>query len=353
MLEPGDLAPWFTAQELDGRPNWVFNSAGGVPSLLFFMGSASQPAVAEALAQIVQHVDFFHDARALFFGITADPADAGEGRIRAQYPAQRYFLDYSLAIARQYGAADAEGMYRPHLIVLDRALRVAGRFAIGDVGAAIALTVELTKAPGQDWAPIVTVPHVFEPGLCRALIDHYDRVGGTESGFMREVAGKTTEILDPAFKRRRDAQIEDQTLRTAIIARVKRKLVPAVHRTFQFNATRIERYIVAAYDAGAGHFSAHRDNTTKGTAHRRFAVTINLNSDYEGGDLRFPEFGQRSYRAPPGGAVVFSCSLLHEATPVTAGRRYACLPFLYDDEAAAIREANNEYLADGMGHYRG
>jgi hypothetical protein len=35
-------------------------------------------------------------------------------------------------------------------------------------------------------------------------------------------------------------------------------------------------------------------------------VTINLNGDYDGGDLRFPEFGDRTYRAPPAGAVVFA-----------------------------------------------
>ena len=118
-----------------------------------------------------------------------------------------------------------------------------------------------------------------------------------------------------------------------------------MQRTFQFEPTRIERYIVAAYDAEpGGYFNPHRDNTTKGTAHRRFAVTINLNDDYEGGDLRFPEFGARTYRAPKGGAVVFSCSLLHEATPMIRGRRYATLPFLYDDAAAAIRAENNNFL---------
>ena len=69
-------------------------------------------------------------------------------------------------------------------------------------------------------------------------------------------------------------------------------------------------------------------------------MTINLNAgDYDGGDLRFPEYGPRTYRAPTGGAIVFSCSLLHEATPVTRGTRYAFLPFLYDDAAARLREA--------------
>jgi predicted 2-oxoglutarate/Fe(II)-dependent dioxygenase YbiX len=111
---------------------------------------------------------------------------------------------------------------------------------------------------------------------------------------------------------------------------------------------------VACYDAAeGGFFRAHRDNTTKGTAHRRFAVTINLNPEaYEGGDLVFPEFGSRTYRAPKGGAVVFSCSLLHAAMPVTAVRRYAFLPFLYDDAAAALREENLRYVAPELQAYR-
>lgn len=121
-----------------------------------------------------------------------------------------------------------------------------------------------------------------------------------------------------------------------------------------FDATRMERYIVACHDsAEGGRFAAHRDNTTGGTAHRRFAVTINLNAEeFEGGELRFPEYGRRSWRAPTGGAVVFSCSLPHQALPVTAGVRYAFLPFLYDEAAARVREANNAKLGEGVGAYR-
>jgi hypothetical protein len=49
---------------------------------------------------------------------------------------------------------------------------------------------------------------------------------------------------------------------------------------------------------------------------------------------------------------VFSCSLLHQVSAVTAGKRYAFLPFLYDDAAAKIREANNKFLGEGVGAYR-
>ena len=74
--------------------------------------------------------------------------------------------------------------------------------------------------------------------------------------------------------------------------------------------------------------------------------------DYEGGDLCFPEFGPQTYRAPTGGAVVFSCSLLHEARPVSRGRRYAFLPFLYDDVGARTRERNLAFVAPELQGYR-
>jgi predicted 2-oxoglutarate/Fe(II)-dependent dioxygenase YbiX len=66
----------------------------------------------------------------------------------------------------------------------------------------------------------------------------------------------------------------------------------------------------------------------------------------------FPEYGSRSYKPGVGGAVVFSCSLLHAVTKVTRGKRYAFLPFLYDEEAAQQREANNGFLGENITPYR-
>jgi predicted 2-oxoglutarate/Fe(II)-dependent dioxygenase YbiX len=116
----------------------------------------------------------------------------------------------------------------------------------------------------------------------------------------------------------------------------------------------MERYLVGCYDGSeGGHFRAHRDNTTRGTAHRRFAITINLNDAFEGGELVFPEYGPRRYKTPPGAAVIFSCSMLHAVEPVRSGRRLAFLPFLYDDVAAQVREANSRFLqSDGSTPYR-
>lgn len=349
LPQPGEPAPWFTAPLVGEARDFTFASIGGRVCLMLFHGSSHNPAVARALDTVKRRRAVFDDIEACFFGVTVDPAEVAEPRLAVSLPGLRHFLDADLAVSKLYGAVRDEAAggiaYQPHFLLLDRQLRIMRRFALSDADAALDAAAAAAAEPSQDWAPVLNVPRVLEPELCRALIAVYDGAGGQPSGFMRDIAGKTTLVVDPAFKRRSDHDIVDAGLRTAIMHRLHDRLAPAIKRTFQFHATRVERYIVACYDAAdQGHFRAHRDNTTRGTAHRRFAVTINLNDDYDGGDLRFPEFGARTYRAPVGGAVVFSCSLLHEATPVTRGRRYACLPFLYDEAAAKVRAENVRYL---------
>jgi len=352
-LMPGDAAPWFHAAALDGLPSYAFDTVAGRHVLMLFFGSTRIEAVREALALAQRRRDLFDDERACFFGITIDPEDATQKRIAQSLPGIRYFLDYDGAVSALYGARDGDN-YRPHWLLLDPSLRVIGGWRLEEGERALAkLEASLPEAADDLWAPVLLVPRVLEPAMCAELIRRYEADGGEESGFMRDVDGKTRLLVDPRHKQRRDWNIDDVELRHQIVARLDRRLTIPVQRAFQFMPTRIERHLVACYVAGAGHFRPHRDNTTKGTAHRKFAVTINLNAgDYEGGDLRFPEFGGRTYRAPTGGAIVFSCSLLHEATPVTKGKRYAFLPFLYDEDGARLREANNPHLGEGVGAYR-
>lgn len=61
-------------------------------------------------------------------------------------------------------------------------------------------------------------------------------------------------------------------------------------------------------------------------------MSINLNTEeFEGGELRFPEFGDQRYRPESGTAIVFSSTLLHEAMHVTRGTRYVLLAFLFGE----------------------
>lgn len=353
LLERGEAAPWFRAAALTGPRNYAFDTVAGRHVLLLFFGSAAQPAAAEALRLVEHNRAIFDEVHACFFGVTCDPSDAREGRIAQQLPGLRYFLDFDRQVSSQYRAV-VPGGYRPHWLVLDPSLRVLGAFPLDSGEQALSLLRrEIAAAPADQWAPVLVVPNVLSADLSAELIERYERNGGEESGFMRDVDGKTVHVLDPAHKQRRDWLIDDDELRGRVTRSLVRHLVVPIERAFQFHPTRVERHLVACYEAGAGHFRRHRDNTTKGTAHRKFAVSINLNAgEYDGGDLRFPEFGERTYRPPTGGAVVFSCSLLHEATPVTRGRRFAFLPFLYDEEGAKIREANNPNLGEGVAAYK-
>lgn len=355
-LLPGEPLPWFRARAIGGSDSYVFDTAAGRYMLMLFLGRAGAEGAAEALDCVARHRGLFDDRGACFFGVTDDPEDESSGRLAQQLPGIRFFLDPGGGLPALFGAAPAvEGEPdRRHWLLVDPMLRAVAAYPIEAGEAAVAaLRKAAAHMPLPDWAPVLMAPNIFEPALCERLIAHHRETGGEPSGFMREVGGKTTLVTDPGHKMRRDREISDETLCALLRARIVARLVPMVRRSFQFEATRMERYIVGAYTAGAGHFRPHRDNTTRGTAHRRFAVTINLNSgDYEGGDLRFPEFGGRTYRAPTGGAIVFSCSLLHEATPVTSGTRYAFLPFLYDDAAARQREENNPHLAEGVGAYK-
>ena len=355
-LRPGDPAPWFTARSTSNE-KYHFESVAGRTIVLCLFGSAAKPLSAAVLAGFLARPEVFDDDNAAFFGVSTDPSDERLARVRERVPGLRWFWDFDLAVSRAYGAlAPGEPpRYLPMTLVLCERLRVAAVLPfstdpaqhVAQVLAAVAARPRLEDGPARVQAPILVVPRVFDAALCRRLIDHYEARGGKDSGVMRDREGMTVGEYDHSFKRRRDQEIEDETLRQACIALVQRRLVPEIRKAYSFEATRIERHIVACYDAqSGGWFRPHRDNGGKATAHRRFAVTLNLNTgEYEGGELRFPEFGRRAYSVEAGGAIVFGCGMLHEATPVTRGRRYAYLPFLYDEQAAKVRDGNRRFLA--------
>lgn len=346
---PGEPAPWFIARSGDVA-QFQLSNLGGRNIVLCFPGNDGHVAFSalDMLATAGRQMD---EAHAVCFGVV--PA-VETPVVQERWPRLRIFHeDARYGLRQLYNIGPAGGW-----IVIDTLMRILMRAPL-EAGASLLQQVASLPANGLTGsvhrpAPVLAVPGVFEPEFCQFLIALYQRQGGTESGFMQDVNGQTVGVVDHSFKRRRDMEIHDEAVREAARQRIERRLIPMINRALCFRATRMERYIVACYDASAGgFFRAHRDNTTRGTIHRRLAVTINLNEEaFEGGDLRFPEFGPRTYRAVTGGAVVFSCALLHEALPVTAGTRHAFLPFLYDEEAAKQREANIGFLGDGTAEYK-
>lgn len=342
-LAPGDMTPEFKAVSRT-NPAYHFSTVAGRYVLLAIMprDAAKRAEALAAVARIGARFDGLFLA-AFFVAPQADGPEIPPDKL----PGQRWFFDPDGDIPRQLQLGPDE----PVWLLLDPALRLLARAPIDQPGPlfnriAAGLPPLDAHAGTPLVAPALIVPRVFEPAFCRRLIDIYEERGGEASGVMRDIDGRTVGVLDN-MKRRRDVNLQgDEALRAEIVARIGRTVLPMITRTYQCRPTRIERYTIACYDAvEGGFFKPHRDDESLGTAHRRFACSINLNSEeFEGGDLRFPEFGSRTYRPPTGGAVVFACNMLHEATDVTRGRRYAFLPFFYDEAGQRIREQNMVFM---------
>jgi len=322
----GKFAPYFKARSTN-NPSFYFDTTGGRFIVLCFFGSSHDAAGRRHLDQLLALERHYDDHRICFFGVSTDPED--EQVLMQRLPGIRYFWDTDRNVSTLYGAQSERG-FRRLTVVIDPSMRVLAVMPFDPDPEAHerAISNLIGRLPRSDdhagvplHAPVLIAPRVFELSLCKALIELYNRHGGQESGFMREVDGRTVAINDYRHKRRTDHIIEDPDLRRECERMIRERLFTQIEKAFMFRATQIERYIVACYSADpGGHFRPHRDNRTKGTAHRKFAVSVNLNAeDYEGGDLRFAEYGSKVYRAPTGGAVVFSCSLLHECTPMIRG----------------------------------
>ncbi|MBF2098499.1 MAG: 2OG-Fe(II) oxygenase [Gloeomargaritaceae cyanobacterium C42_A2020_066] len=354
-LAIGDPAPWFTAPT-PTNPAFHFDTVGGHRVILCFFGSAQPEAMRALLQGFAQRRGELAGRQTVFFGITINPQDRN-----LVMPISSYFQlvwDFEAQVSQRYGVYQAQsgrpGVFRPTIFVLNERLQVVALLPIQpDCDHVNQVFDHLDRMPSfsegrpaEPQAPVLFIPHVLEPDFCEALIQHYEAVGGQPSGFMRQKDGQTVGVMDLTFKRRSDVLIQEQPLLQQINDRILCRVKPEIEKGFQFTISRFERHLVACYTAAEqGFFNRHRDNTTAGTAHRRFAMSLNLNTgDYTGGHLRFPEFGSHLYSPQRGEALIFSCSLLHEATSVTAGRRYALLSFFYDDAGAAVRAENRRFL---------
>ncbi len=362
-LSVGEPAPWFVCRS-PSNPRYNFSTVAGRYVALCFLGSAKDADSQTVLQALDAQRALFDAEHLMLFHVSNDAEDESQSRLADTARGIRVFWDFDRSVARQFGLCagpldEPDGALRKMIYVLDRRLCVLTAIPLlADAAAGAARLIQVLQSlPGAGparmagmQAPVLVVPRVFSPELCRTLIQTYEQHGGDPSGFMRDVNGKTTLINDGGHKKRSDCLLQDDKLRDTCMGAIRARLLPQLLNAFQFQATRMERHLVSCYDAEeGGHFRPHRDNTTLGTAHRRFAVSLFLNTGaYEGGLLRFPEYGSTLFSAPVGGAVVFSCSLQHEATPVTSGRRYMYLPFLYDEAAAQVLVRNRQYM-EGSG----
>jgi peroxiredoxin/predicted 2-oxoglutarate/Fe(II)-dependent dioxygenase YbiX len=344
-LGRGERAPDFVLPCQDGTPTRFYAHAGGRPAVLLFYDAAAVDDLRRFAEALTDGAD---SAVALFAVQRGTPAVPPQG---VPGHARRFlvFADPQGTVRTAYrpGASDTIPPF-----VLDPNLRVLASLVLQDAQATAHQVLALLDAflppiaPLEitTQAPVLLIPYALDQELCQSLIHVWETQGNVATGVEQSRGARREATLSPDRKRRHDHTVRDAQLLRYLASTIGRRVMPEVSKAFAFRATRFEGFTIACYDAATGGvFRAHRDNLSPATAHRRFALSLNLNAGYEGGYLRFPEYGPHLYRPEAGGAIVFACSHLHEVTEVRQGRRFVLLSFLFSEgESRPFRARSTE-----------
>ena len=328
-LERGDRVPNFVLPDLGGAFRLFYDLTQGKPGVVALM-RASAPGAAAALQALSLRAADLAAAGAEMFAVihgTADQAKALAGD--AAFPV---FVEAEGKVNAVYPVAGERDDRKT--VVIDPNQRVLAAYAEADpaaeTGRALAYLREnwrpFEARPAGRVAPVLLIPDVLDAGLRRTLMDAWTK-DHRETG----VSGSTDAVLYDR-KKSQDHIVRDPAMVRHISETLNRRVAPEVMKAFTFKGPYgFDGHIVLGYDASRkDFFGLHRDNMSPRTRHRRFAISLNLNDDFEGGELRFPEYGGGLYRLDAGMACVFSCTLLHEALPVTRGRRFTLTTFMCD-----------------------
>ena len=335
-LAPGDRCPNFLLPDAGNAFHAFYERVRGRPTALLFV-PAADVALLDAFADAAKRFD---DAGFDLFAVLG--ADVPDVKRESERLGGRLALlaDPKGAVTRGYATGARLNPQYAACYLMDANQRLLARNSADNAGSETlpdwAHRMLTQMAPAETvthrsgGAPVLMLPLVLDPSMCMALIDRWERAGHQEGEVTSIVDGKEVTRVYDKLKRRRDHPIHEPEVLQGLAATIGRRIAPELVKAFHFEAFKFDRFIITCYDSERGdYFRAHRDNESASTSERRFALTLNLNTDeYEGGGLVFPEYGPHLYAPPAGGAVIFSCSLLHEALPVTKGRRFTLLTFL-------------------------
>lgn len=322
-LEAGDIAPGFRLAAASGEIiDPASDLVAGKPLLLLFRADDAPLPGLDSLAAAVKSAE----GRAVLANSLGESAtlDGFESAADAEGTARRLF-----------GAARETRLV---LIAPNRHIAYLGADAAAAEAALARIAATRAAVTMTSHPPVLIVPDVLSPADCRKLINIFAMQGQTyvEPGHGTLPPGNADykqKIPEYGRKDRVDHWVRQPETNAFIDDRINRRLIPEIQKSFQYKITRREAYRIGCYEGErGGELHGHRDNTKPMVAHRRFACSINLNTEqFEGGELRYPEFGNQLYRPETGAAITFSCSLLHEPMHVTKGRRFVLLAFLYGE----------------------
>ena len=353
-LVQGDRAPDFMLPDQHRQVDPFYTLVQGGHILLHFFPGFGKPSDERELKRIAAKSDALKQAGVEVYAIAlGDFAANCKAALDRKLPFE-VFTDPQGAVHERYGLMAHHLGSKPDIVtyLLDPNQRVLAAFTEGakpQVDRVLATLAKTKAEPPRTitrTAPVLLIPGVLDRPFCAKLIDIWHSHNEPSGTITMGEKGDATKADRDQVKRRRDHHVRDKDLFEEIEARVFARVAPEIFTAYDREVEGVEEFKIVRYDSEeGGFFRPHRDNVVPDMAHRRFAMTLNLNTeDYEGGDLRFPEYGPDLYRPGTGDAVIFSCSLLHEAMDVTKGERFTLLSFILDGQPEQWRQERREWF---------
>lgn len=348
-VEAGDLGFLTALNDERGRElDLAEDFLSGRPLALVFVKSLEQAAAKAELRKFADAADRLEATGANLVIIPAE-VDAAKHRSAKRRLGLPFLVlaDPGGIMFAAYGLnrADLPGKVAVRTVLLNPLRQIAGlwdRPGAGDHAAKVLEMVKQTKSASNELAPphapVLVIPGVLEARECQDLIRLFEREGEIKvARGQARAEGKDYKfpVYDKDRQDRIDHVIKNPQVLGFLDQRLKARVYPLIKKAFGFEVTRHEDLHIARY-AGRreGTDVGHRDNTHASTAYRRFALSISLNDDYQGGELVFREFSDKGYRGKPGTALVFSSALLHEILETRKGVRYNLISHFFNDAAA-------------------
>ncbi len=330
-LTPGDRIPNFQLPALDGLKRVFYFELKGGPVIMFI--ARNNPSLSKAaFRESLKRTEIFAQNNIELVSVLDDRSFQGDLDCSGVVfrDDQGKLLELLLTRANVNNKPDAA------FLVLDSNQRLVRIVDIIDISSsfdsAIQIIIEYLNRPVpspvtlQYGAPVLLMENLLAADVCDRLIqtwknDH--REGLVNDGRFN--------APDSKIKKNREHEIVDSELRSLISRTIGPRIGAELEKVFNFSQPlRFEAFTILSYtDERSDFFGPHRDNLRQ-TQKRRFAMSLNLNDTYDGGELCFPEYGSHKYLPPAGAGVIFSCSLLHEALPVTKGQRWVLVTFMCD-----------------------
>ena len=304
-LEAGDYVPFFYIQ--NGNQTLDIQVKASRFNLLIFIAAEYEQEISDLLLLNTEYP---------FFVIT----DQQSGRVNQN-------LFYDADVFRLF----AEPGAKITAVVCDRNLKISHVVSADKVPE---LEQKLPSPEQLPYSgappPVLLIPNVISEDLAQRLIAFHDQNG--ESSYQSQTEYKSRSHVHP-----------DKELEQELDDKLSKSLLPEIAKVFYSDISHRETYKVCCYAADdRGCFGKHRD-TIDPHLHRRYAMTLVLNDDFEGGGISFPEYTDEVIEVPKTWAVVFPGSLFHQVNTIGVGRRYVVISFFFSEAEAAIKEGSERY----------